>query len=94
MQWRFNLPREACAETDNLVYFVDTLIKAGKKSFAASVIGTLPGEADGIRLCKAVRELLEKVGDLEFNNYLVSGIINSTGFRTITDGADQKALSL
>lgn len=94
MQWRFNLPREACAETDNLVYFVDTLIKAGKNSFAASVVGTLPGEADGIRLCKAVRELLEKVGDLEFDNYLVSGIINSTGFRTITDGADQKALSL
>ena len=44
-------------------------------------------------MCERVRELLEQVADTEFDNAVISGIINAIGVRTVTDGEDRKALS-
>ena len=34
------------------------------------------------------------MADTEFDNAVISGIINAIGVRTVTDGADRKALSV
>ena len=93
-QWRFSLPANACDEYDVLVYFVETLINSNNVSLAGSIIGKIPGGEDGIRLNESICELLEHVNDAKFDNAIISGIINAIGVRTITDGADRKALSV
>ncbi|MBQ6426004.1 MAG: hypothetical protein IJJ92_04350 [Clostridia bacterium] len=93
-QWRFSLPANACDEYDVLVYFVETLINSNHVSLAGSIIGKTPDGEDGIRLNEKTRELLEHVDDAEFDNAVISGIINAMGIRTVTDGADRKALSV
>ena len=93
-QWSFSLPANACDEYDVLVYFVETLINSNNVSLAGSIIGKIPGGEDGIRLNESICELLEHVNDAEFDNGVISGIINAIGVRTVTDGADRKALSV
>ena len=46
-----------------------------------------------MRLHEKIRVLLEEVNDSDFDQSVISGIINSGGLRTITDGSDQKTLS-
>ena len=92
-QWRFSLPANACDEYDVLVYFIETLINSKNVSLAGSIIGKIPGGEDGVRLNERIRELLEHGDNAEFDNAVISGIINAMGVRTVTDGADQKALS-
>ena len=92
-QWKFSLPAKACEEYDVLVFFIETLINSNNVNLAGSIIGKIPGGEDGLRLCERVRELLEQVADTEFDNAVISGIINAIGVRTITDGEDRKALS-
>ncbi|MBR0452279.1 MAG: hypothetical protein IJI78_09835 [Oscillospiraceae bacterium] len=92
-QWRFSLPANACDEYDVLVYFIETLISSNNVNLAGSIIGKIPGGEDGVRLNERIRELLEHVDNVEFDNAVLSGIINAMEVRTITDGADRKALS-
>ena len=87
------MPENACDEYDRLVYFIETLIGAGYKRLAGNFIGKLPGGKDGMRLHEKIRVLLEEVNDSDFDQSVISGIINSGGLRTITDGSDQKTLS-
>lgn len=92
-QWKFTLPANACDEYDALVFFVKTLIESDNMSLAGSIIGKIPGDEDGVRLNERIRELLEYVDNTEFDNAVISGIINAIGLRTVTDGADRKVLS-
>ena len=93
-QWKFSLPANACDEYDALVFFVKTLIESDNMSLAGSIIGKIPGDEDGVRLNERIRELLEYVDDTEFDNAVISGIINAIGLRAVTDGTDRKALSV
>ncbi len=92
-QWKFSLPENACDEYDSLIFFVETLIRAGYKRLAGHFIGRMPGGKDGIRIHEIIRALLEDVNDSDFDQAVISGIINSGGLRTVTDGANQKTLS-
>lgn len=89
----FTLPALACNEYEKLVFFVNSFIKADKKYLAGQMVGKIQSGDDGKRICDTVRELLEDVDDVEFDNSVISGIINSSGVRTVQDGEDQKVLA-
>lgn len=90
----FSLPPNACREYDKLISFISALINSNKMYLAADIVANMPEGENGVRLSQTTCELLEHVNDKEFDNILICSVINTNGFRFITDGTDRKALSI